>query len=103
MKYDNGKPDLSLIPPESLVEIAHVMTFGAEKYDRDDWRHDGDCTEWSRTYASIQRHLTSFWSGEDIDPESGRSHLAHAATQLLILMTHINDGHTNCDDRFKKR
>ena len=40
MKYDSGKPDLSLIPPESLVEIAHVMTFGAEKYDRDDWRHD---------------------------------------------------------------
>ena len=66
------KPDLSLIPPESLVEIAHVMTLGQKKYDRDDWRHDGDCTEWSRTYASIQRHLTSFWSGEDIEPESGR-------------------------------
>ena len=103
MKYDNVKPDLSLIPPEALVEIAHVMTFGAEKYDRDDWRHDGGNTEWSRTYASIQRHLTSFWSGEDLDPESGRNHLAHAATQLLILMTHISDGHLECDDRYKQR
>ena len=103
MKHDVGKTDLSLLPIEPLIQISDVLGFGADKYARDDYRHDGMNTKWSRSYASIQRHLTSFWSGEDIDPESGKQHLAHAATQLLILMTHINDGHVECDDRYRKR
>lgn len=101
MKYDNGKPDISLIPPEAIVQVAEVLGFGAAKYGAWNWRHDGDSTEWSRTYSSIQRHLTSFWAGEDIDPESGKSHLAHATTQLMIFMTQIADGNTSMDDRFK--
>mgnify|MGYP000869992876 CR=1 FL=1 len=102
MKYDQGKADLSLIPPEALVKIAKVLGFGAQKYGRNNWRSDGKNTEWSRTYSSIQRHLHSFWSGEDLDPESGEEHLVHAATQILIFITQIHDGNADtCDDRFK--
>lgn len=101
MKYDNGKPQLSLIPPQALIEIATVLGFGANKYGPNNWRIDGDKTEWSRTYSSIQRHLNSFWSGEDTDPESGLNHLAHAATQIIILMMHQQDGNHHMDDRFK--
>jgi hypothetical protein len=100
MKYDNGKTDLSLIPPEVLVDIACVLGFGAKKYGRDNHRFDAGETEWSRVYASAQRHLHDFWSGEDFDPESGQKHITHAITQLIILATAINDGHTNMDDRF---
>jgi hypothetical protein len=103
MKYDNGKTDLSLIPVEALVEVADVLGFGAKKYGRDNHRLDGHKTEWSRTYASIQRHLNDFWAGEDIDPESGQKHLTHAITQCIILLTQINDGHANMDDRFATR
>ena len=102
MKYDNGKAPLALIPTEVMNQIAEVLGFGAEKYGANNWRDDGHNTEWSRTYSSIQRHLTSFWDGEDLDPESGKTHLAHAACQLVILMQHINDGHTKMDDRYKK-
>lgn len=101
MKYDNGKPNLALLPPQVLMQISEVLGFGAEKYGMNNWRDDGNCTEWSRTYSSIQRHLLSFWDGEDLDPESGKMHLAHACTQIVILMQMINDGHTHMDDRYK--
>jgi hypothetical protein len=101
MKYDNGKAPLALLPPEALIKIAEVLAFGAEKYGANNWRDDGDKTQWSRSYSSLQRHLNAFWSGQDIDPESGLSHLAHAATQIFILMVQKSDGHTHMDDRYK--
>ena len=100
MKYDNGKAPMALVPPEVINEIAEVLGFGANKYGPNNWRDDGYVTEWSRTYSSVQRHLNSFWSGEDLDPESGLSHLAHAMTQLAILMVHKSDGHDHMDDRY---
>ena len=86
MKYDTNKAPLSLIPPEAMNQIAEVLGFGAEKYGANNWRDDAHNTQWSRSYSSLLRHLNAFWSGEDIDPESGLSHLAHAATQCMILM-----------------
>jgi hypothetical protein len=101
MKYDQGKPNIALVPPEVIEEVATVFGFGAEKYGVNNWREDGDSTTWSRTYSSMQRHLNAFWRGEDIDPESGQRHLAHAATQLMILMIHTSH-HPQMDDRWKE-
>jgi hypothetical protein len=101
MKFDEGKPQLGLIPSEALVEIAKVLGFGAAKYGVNNWRKDGGNSPWIRTYSSIQRHLTAWHTGEDNDPESGMSHLTHAATQLIILMVHQME-HPECDDRYKK-
>lgn len=100
MKFDEGKPKLGLIPPEALVEIARVFEFGAAKYGVNNWRVDGDNTSWISTYSSIQRHLNAWLSGEDNDPESGRPHLAHAATQIFIQMIHQMEN-PQCDDRYK--
>lgn len=99
MKFDKDKPPLALIPPEALYEIAEVFEFGAKKYGVNNWRRDGYCTEFARTYSSIQRHLNAWWSGEDIDPDSGKSHLAHATTQMMILMIHQME-HPEMDDRY---
>lgn len=101
MKYDSDKAPLHLIPPEALVEVAEIFGFGADKYGVNNWRHDGGSTNFGRTYSSIQRHLNSFWSGEDLDPESGKSHLIHAITQLIILHIHQLE-HPESDDRYKK-
>jgi hypothetical protein len=101
MKYDTDKAPLALVPIDAINQVAEVLGFGANKYGANNWRDDGGTTEWSRTYSSIQRHLNAFWSGEDLDPESGLSHLAHANTQLMILMQHMADGHHNMDDRYK--
>jgi hypothetical protein len=92
MKYDSNKPPLHLIPPEILVEIAEIFAFGAEKYGENNWRDDGGSTGFGRTYSSIQRHLNSFWQGEDIDPESGKNHLVHALIHQLE--------HPEMDDRY---
>jgi hypothetical protein len=99
MKFDKNKAPIALIPPEALTEIANVFAFGAEKYAINDWRRDANNTNWSRTYSSIQRHLMLFWQGEDIDPESGMSHVAHAATQIMILLVQLQEG-KDADDRF---
>lgn len=103
MKHDDGKPPLALIPPEALIEISKVFGFGAAKYGMNNWREDLDCTELSRSYSSAQRHLNSFWTGEDNDPESGLSHLAHAATQLMIMMIALDQQDiSKIDDRWSK-
>ena len=102
MKYDKNKTQLDLIPSDQLIAVAEVLGFGANKYGRNNWRYDGKNTKWSRTYSSIQRHLVAWNDCEDLDPESGKKHLAHACTQLIILMQHIDDGHTKMDDRYKK-
>lgn len=86
-KYDAGKMRLDLVPASGIMAAADVFGYGAQKYYANSWR-TGQMVAWSRTYGSIQRHLLSFWSGEDIDPESGKSHLSHAITQLMILIEH---------------
>lgn len=81
-KFDEGKPRFGLIPPAALLEIARVFTHGAEKYGAGNYLKGAD---WSRYYDAAQRHLNAWARREDNDPETGISHLAHAASCLLIL------------------
>lgn len=34
LKYDSGKPRLDLVPPEAVMALGYVLTYGAEKYAR---------------------------------------------------------------------
>lgn len=97
-KFDATKVRLDLLPIEPMMQIANVFGFGAKKYFANSYRQ-GETVVWSRTYGSIMRHMMAFWSGEDKDPESGLDHLAHAGTQLFILMEHTAHN-KNKDDRF---
>jgi predicted HAD superfamily Cof-like phosphohydrolase len=99
-KFDNYKVRVDLLPIYPMTAIAEVFAFGASKYFANSYRQ-GETVAWSRTYGSILRHLFAFWSGDNIDPESGKSHLAHAGTQLMILMEHTKHNQ-NKDDRFKR-
>jgi hypothetical protein len=65
----------SLIPVKALNVIARVYHYGASKYAAHNWRKGYD---WSLSYDACRRHLDAFWDGEDLDPESGLPHLAHA-------------------------
>ena len=84
-KFDAGKPPLSMLPMEGLNETAQVMAFGAAKYGRDNWRTG---TDWTRFVDASLRHLHAWNNGEDLDPESKLSHLAHAACCLMFLLTY---------------
>lgn len=82
-KYDGGKPRVDLVAPDFILAIADVLRFGAAKYKAWSWANG---KEWSRDYGAILRHLMAWYAGEDTDPESGLSHLAHAATDLMFLL-----------------
>jgi len=85
LKYDRYKPPMALLPAEALIEVAHVLGFGAKKYKPHAWRRG---IHYSRLYAAALRHLFTWWEGEGLDPESGFHHLAHAITNLLFLLTY---------------
>jgi hypothetical protein len=90
----------ALLPSEALDEIARVYAFGAEKYAAHNWRKG---YEWNKSFSAMMRHLWAFWRGEDLDPESGLSHLGHAGFHVLGLLTFWlkRDLYGKFDDRYK--
>jgi hypothetical protein len=84
-KYDHGKPRYDLLPPDVLADVVKIFTDGAEKYGERNWEAG---MSWSRPFAAAMRHLWAFWDRQNIDPESGSPHLAHAIVNLIFLMAY---------------
>jgi hypothetical protein len=85
-KFDGGKLEYGLLPPLALEETVKVLTFGAQKYERDNWQKVPDAKR--RYFDALQRHVWAWKQGEQIDPESGIHHLAHAMCCLMFLHEH---------------
>jgi len=83
-KFDAGKLDYTLVPFEGLEEIIKVLMFGAQKYDRHNWKHVDNAPQ--RYTAAAFRHLAAHTRGEMTDHETGLSHLAHAGCCVLFLL-----------------
>lgn len=78
------KPSPQFIPPIAIIEESVVMALGAAKYGPYNWQDDPvDATTY---YSAAMRHLMSWFAGEDRDPESGASHLAHVRACMAILI-----------------
>jgi len=92
-----SKPRLDLLPPPAIEAIAEVLTFGASKYGANNWCRGA---RWGRYYAALLRHIFAWYRGQDLDPETGLSHLAHAACCLVFLMEYQRNG-WGADDRFR--
>lgn len=92
-KDDGGKDMHELIPPIAMRALAKVLTFGATKAGKDgkgygahNWAKG---LSWSRVYGALQRHLTSWAEGDDLDTGEGGSgmpHLWHALCELVFLV-----------------
>ena len=82
-KFDGGKPMWDLLPWNAVEAIVEVLTYGATKYRPNGWKAVENPVE--RYTAALFRHLVAWRKGEDIDPESNHSHLAHALTNLVFL------------------
>ena len=83
-KFDQGKPQWSLLPWSALRVVVAVLGFGAQKYAPNQWQ---DVPEAKTRYADAAlRHLTAWMCGEQLDPESKLPHLAHAVCCLLFLI-----------------
>jgi hypothetical protein len=96
-KMDSGKPRVELVSATAMIEIAKVLEFGARKYGDHNWRKG---MPWSKVLGSTLRHIFAFMSGEDIDSDSGCSHLSCAMCEIMFLVEYqkLNVG---VDDRFK--
>ena len=82
IKYDGEKPRMHLLPPKAIIEVAKVLTFGANKYDEENWKKLENLQ--SRYTSGALRHIFAHMDGEDLDSESNVSHLAHAICCLLF-------------------
>lgn len=83
MKNDWDKNRLDLIEPQFIEGVGEVLTFGAQKYEPNNWQKVEDAED--RYYAATLRHLMAWRKGEKIDPESGLNHLDHVACNIMFL------------------
>lgn len=93
MKYDEGKPNLSLVFGgfnKALLDVGYIGTFGARKYTPNGWKDVENLYE--RYSSALLRHMFAAMSSrvKDIyDNETGRLHLAHVAWNALALTEHM--------------
>lgn len=95
-KFDEEKPDLSLLPAGALQAVAGVLMHGAKKYGRHNWRKG---MNWSRPLAAAMRHIFEHMDGTDEDYETGEDVIAHAVCELLFLLEY-KLSETGTDDRW---
>jgi hypothetical protein len=95
-KHDSGKPRVSLIPKAALLGAARGLTYGEKKYGTHNFRNG---ISYSRLADACLRHLTAWLEGENIDAESGNSHLDHALASLCMLKF-MEEHRKDMDDRW---
>jgi len=98
IKHDETKTPWALLPFDAVEAVVEVLRFGAKKYGDRNWEQ-GEGFLYSRLYSAAMRHLTAWWGGQDADPETGCSHLAHAACCILFLLAYRLRGQHESDDR----
>ena len=98
------KPRWGLLALEVFEPVVQVLMFGAKKYAA--WNFTNkEGLSWTETGESMQRHLSAWMRGEDLDPESGLPHLGHIGCNLMFLLyyrMYASKGYDKRDDRFKR-
>lgn len=85
IKFDQGKVDYTYLLkdlPVSVEEVTKVLMYGAKKYSRSNYSK----VESERYEAAFFRHVMAYLRGEQLDPETGYHHLAHAVCCLMFLV-----------------
>jgi hypothetical protein len=90
------KAPMSMVSAPVLLEVGVAMKEGACKYGRHNYRVIG--VMGSVYYDATMRHMMSWWEGEDVDPDSGLSHITKAIASLVVLRDAMIQGKFN-DDR----
>ncbi len=98
-KHLDGKCLLELVPPEMILALGDVLTYGAKKYAARNWEQG---IPYMTSYASAMRHLMKWASGEDVDDESGLKHIEQAMLNLGMIVTQARRGRVDLDDRSVK-
>lgn len=88
LRYNEGKPEYSMLDLKCLEQCVRVLEFGAKKYARNDWKK-GMPT--SKIIDSMLRHLACLLAGEAVDSESGLTHLGHIQCNAMFLGNKKNE------------
>jgi hypothetical protein len=81
IKADYGKRRYDLVPITAIEGIAEIFTYGAQKYNDDNWlRSDYP----DRYFAACMRHIAEVRKGKYVDPESKCFHVDHALVCLIM-------------------
>jgi len=89
VKADKGKRQWWFLGNiiEPIQEVIDILEYGNTKYPADDGANWRLVPEAKKRYTSaLYRHLTQWQLGERNDEETGKSHLAHAITNLCFLL-----------------
>ena len=102
MKFDSDKIRMDLLDSYAIEQLSAVLTFGAKKYAPNNWRKG---IPKSRLIAALLRHTFAYLRGEDIDEESGLSHIAHAMCCCMFILglewrADLDDRHVDTDSEF---
>lgn len=89
LRYDQGKPDWTLLDFPSIESAVRVMEYGATKYARENWKNT--CDDPRQHIRCAFRHLIALASGEEIDKESNERHAGHVICNMMMYMFHVKD------------
>lgn len=90
------KAPMSTVPAGVMAEVGLALLEGAAKYGRYNYRAMG--VRSTIYYDATMRHLIAWFEGEDIDPDSGLSHITKAIASLVVLRDAMRNGKVT-DDR----
>lgn len=99
IKFDGEKPDMTHIPMEAMWAMGEAFTYGARKYEADNFR-EGLAVR--RQLAAALRHIFQLLNEGDIDKESGCQHIGSALASLAMAAYTIKH-HPDLDDRYFKK
>lgn len=101
LRYNGNKTLHELIDPMVADLMAQVLTHGAKKYARENWRIG---MPFSETLGSLKRHINDFELGFDTDEESELPNLAHALVNAMFLLVYSQNPakYGKFDDRLYK-
>lgn len=92
----SSKVPASTVPRRVVGEVGLAMLEGAAKYGRSNYRVAG--VRASVYFDAANRHLDAWWEGQDLDPDSGLSHVTKAIAGLMVLRDSMLQGNWQ-DDR----
>jgi hypothetical protein len=90
------KVPFSTVPARVVAEMGLALLEGARRYGRHNYRASG--VRASVYYDACLRHLTAWWEGQDVDPDSGLPHVVKALACLAVLRDSQTQGNW-VDDR----
>ena len=81
-RFNFKKPKWSQVDFKSLEPMVAVLEYGELKYSKKNWMKGLPATE---VIESLLRHTFALLEGEELDKESGLSHIGHMLSNCMFI------------------